>query len=91
MECLAVYDICDPRRLRRVARLMERYGVRVQKSVFECCLVDSTLREMLDRARLLLDDSVDSIRVYPLLAGAREKQWIAGAGAVLAFPDVCVT
>ncbi len=32
---LIIYDIRDPKRLSKVARLMVNYGIRVQKSVFE--------------------------------------------------------
>ena len=35
---LVSYDICNPKRLRRVARVMEGFGVRLQYSVFECPL-----------------------------------------------------
>lgn len=33
---LIAYDICEPRRLRRVCKVMEAYGTRVQYSVFLC-------------------------------------------------------
>ena len=32
------YDISDPKRLRKVARSLEGFGVRLQCSVFECAL-----------------------------------------------------
>ena len=35
---LVSYDICNPKRLRRIARVMEGFGVRLQYSVFECPL-----------------------------------------------------
>lgn len=35
---LVSYDIRDPKRLRRVARSLEGFGVRLQYSVFECPL-----------------------------------------------------
>ncbi len=40
---LVSYDICDPKRLRRVARALEGFGVRLQYSVFECPLDDMRL------------------------------------------------
>jgi CRISPR-associated protein Cas2 len=33
---LVSYDISDPKRLRKVARALEGFGVRLQYSVFEC-------------------------------------------------------
>lgn len=35
---LVSYDITHPKRLRRVARICESYGTRLQYSVFECVL-----------------------------------------------------
>ena len=35
---LVSYDICDPKRLRRVAKVLEGFGTRLQYSVFECPL-----------------------------------------------------
>ena len=32
---LVIYDICDDKRLHKVAKIMENYAIRVQKSVFE--------------------------------------------------------
>lgn len=47
---LVSYDICHPKRLRQVARVLEGFGVRLQYSVFECALDDlrtATLRATL--------------------------------------------
>jgi CRISPR-associated protein Cas2 len=35
---LVCYDICNPKRLRRVAKVCESFGQRLQYSVFECPL-----------------------------------------------------
>ena len=35
---LVSYDICEPKRLRKVTRAMEGFDVRLQYSVFECPL-----------------------------------------------------
>ena len=40
MKYLVIYDIADERRLRCVARHLRAYGVRVQRSAFECELAD---------------------------------------------------
>ena len=52
------------RRLRRVAKLCEDFGQRVQKSVFEC-LVDAAQWTQL-RARLIgeIETGADSLRFY---------------------------
>jgi CRISPR-associated protein Cas2 len=40
LRYLVSYDICNPKRLRQVARVLEGFGVRLQYSVFECALDD---------------------------------------------------
>ncbi len=54
------------KRLRKVAHICERYGMRVQNSVFEV-LVDAaqlaTLKSMLSK---VIDEECDSIRFYRL-------------------------
>lgn len=81
IDYLAVYDIADPRRLRRVAKLMQSYGERVQKSVFECKLSRRDFLQMLRQAKTMLEPDADDVRFYPLFDQAREKQTILGTAA----------
>jgi CRISPR-associated protein Cas2 len=54
------------RRLRRVAKVCESTGQRVQKSVFEC-QIDLALLEQLERRLLAeIDESSDCLRIYRL-------------------------
>ena len=43
---IAVFDVTEDRERARVAKVLEGYGVRVQKSVFECRLNRSGLRRL---------------------------------------------
>lgn len=43
---LVCYDISHPKRLRRVAKVLEGYGSRIQLSVFECPLDKQRLAEV---------------------------------------------
>lgn len=71
MLILVAYDVSTEtsagrRRLRRVAKVCQNYGQRVQKSVFECN-VDSTTYEMLERQLLdEIDLNEDNLRLYRL-------------------------
>lgn len=47
---IVTYDVCDPKRLRRVFKLMKGYGDHIQLSVFRCELDARELIEL--RARL---------------------------------------
>lgn len=69
MLVLVCYDVntetkAGRRRLRRIARVCESTGQRVQKSVFECQL-DVAKFEALERRLLAeIDASVDCLRIY---------------------------
>ncbi len=71
MEVLVAYDVATTSiagraRLRRVAKLCEAHGQRVQKSVFECVLNDGQLEILLDRLERVIDPADDSLRIYRL-------------------------
>jgi CRISPR-associated protein Cas2 len=75
MLMLVAYDVetttaAGRRRLRKVAKACQNYGIRVQLSVFEC-EVDPAQWAIL-RASLvgLIDPATDSLRVYYLGSGA---------------------
>ena len=81
------FDICDPRRLRRVANELENFGVRVQRSVFECRLDDSELADLKDRLSQLIDAAEDHVRYYSLCPKDIPAIVIDGDGSVTAEPD----
>jgi CRISPR-associated protein Cas2 len=62
---LVCYDVCDPKRLRKCAKLMEGYGERIQYSVFRCWM---TRREV-EKLRWELTERLtaeDDVIVIPL-------------------------
>lgn len=74
MDILVTYDVNTMTkqgrsRLRRVAKLCEGHGQRVQFSVFECTVSDTQMEVF--RARLLkaTEPSEDSLRIYTLRGG----------------------
>lgn len=54
------------RRLRRVAKLCEATGQRVQKSVFECQIDLAHMEELERKLRAAIDESKDCLRLYRL-------------------------
>lgn len=70
---LIAYDIADPGRLRRVIKVMESYGQRLQYSVFLCDLSGQELvnwRTDILREIRSTEDSVVHIDLGPLEAAA---------------------
>jgi CRISPR-associated protein Cas2 len=78
MLTLIAYDIADPKRLARVAKTCEDYGVRVQYSVFECHLepdeFDTLWLTLLD----LIDEKEDRLVAYKLDARCARLTETAG-------------
>jgi CRISPR-associated protein Cas2 len=69
---LVAYDIRDDRRLRRVAKLLEGRGERLQYSLFRCRLSPRDIERLrLDLTRLT--SPVDSWLVIPLCSGCIER------------------
>ena len=82
MLVVVTYDVSTEtaagrRRLRRVAKVCESTGQRVQKSVFEC-QVNEMQMEQLERALLAeIDEAQDNLRFYRITESAhlRVKQY----------------
>lgn len=63
---LMIYDIVDNKRRNKMVKCLEAYGVRVQKFAFEALLNRRQYEKMLRESSILIDEAVDSLRVYVL-------------------------
>ena len=75
------YDIHDPKRLNRVAKIIKDYGERVLKSVFECNLTHEGYDRMKKRVEDVIDHMEDSVRYYFLCDKCLKNINISGLGA----------
>lgn len=66
MNMIIAYDIADARRLVKIGRIMEDYGLRVQKSIFEAEIDERRFHEMKGRIELLIDKEMDGVKYFPL-------------------------
>ncbi|MBI4752611.1 MAG: CRISPR-associated endonuclease Cas2 [Acidobacteria bacterium] len=64
MFIVVAYDISDDRRLKRTAAVMEKYGVRVQRSIFECVLSQKKFDELVMDLKGTVNRRVDKVRIY---------------------------
>jgi len=78
MLTLVGYDICDPRRLQRVARVCEDFGMRVQYSIFECHLEEQKFERFWSRLMEEIEPSEDRIVAYQIDARSAKKTRTAG-------------
>jgi CRISPR-associated protein Cas2 len=75
------YDIAEDRARRRVSKLLEDYGDRVQKSVFECGNVtEARFLKLKNRLEDEIDATTDSLRYYILCKGCIQKIEFTGTG-----------
>ena len=63
---LVCYDICDPKRLRKVANACQDYGMRRQYSVFLCRLSATDFVRLRSRLYDLIDLEADQVLFIPL-------------------------
>ena len=76
-------DFAGARRLRRVARLCERYGSRVQNSVYEVQLEPAQLLDLKTGLQEILRPETASVRLYRLGKNYQSKIEVLGvAGPV---------
>jgi len=76
---VSTIDNSGKRRLRRVAKICQNYGQRVQNSVFEINVDYSTFLKVKDQLLKEIDNNKDSLRIYYL--GNKWKRKIEHFGA----------
>ena len=78
MLSLIAYDISDPKRLARVARVCEDFGARVQYSVFECRLEEAEFNEFWLQLLGEINEDEDRIVAYKIDARCAKETMSAG-------------
>lgn len=92
---LVTYDVSTETkagrtRLRRVAKICESYGQRVQNSVFEC-LVDNKIFTILENRLLkVINEDEDSLRIYSLVEPFEDNLKQYGKNRSFNFQDPIV-
>lgn len=69
MMVLITYDVdavseTGQKRLRKVAKICQDYGQRVQNSVFECRLTESQFVLLRNKIEDIIDNNLDNVRFY---------------------------
>jgi CRISPR-associated protein Cas2 len=58
---VVTYDVCDPKRLRKIFILMQGYGDHLQLSVFRCELSKRELVELRAKAAKIINSAEDQV------------------------------
>ncbi len=74
MKYLVAYDITDKKRLTKVHRLLQNWGIPLQKSVF---IVNGALDiDFLQKdIRKLIEEKTDDVRIYPIFNSSLVWEW----------------
>jgi CRISPR-associated protein Cas2 len=78
MLTLVGYDITEPKRLSRVARVCEDYGIRVQYSLFECRLEETEFEDFWLKLLEEIDEKEDRLVAYKIDAKSAKQTLTAG-------------
>lgn len=83
MMLIVTYDVdyseeSGAKRLRKVAKICEKYGVRVQNSVFEMMIDNVMLIELKRKLDEVINHEKDSIRIYNLGNKWSRKIYVIG-------------
>ncbi|MFA7172501.1 MAG: CRISPR-associated endonuclease Cas2 [Kiritimatiellia bacterium] len=78
MLWLVAYDIASPKRLHRIAKTCLDYGVRVEKSVFECDLEEEVFATFWQELNERIDPAEDAIVAYRICATCVREALSAG-------------
>lgn len=71
---IAAYDISDDNQRQRIARILDRFGMRVQRSVFEVWLDSDELPELRRLVGPLLA-SEDQFEIIPIDVAPHRSRW----------------
>ncbi len=75
---LITYDISQPKRWRKVFRLLKSYGQSVQYSVFECRLNASQQQTLFHALQALICEDEDKISCYPVCGQCNRRAVLMG-------------
>ena len=87
MFYLICYDVVKDKRRNKVAKLLEGYGLRVQKSVFECMLTEKQYEMLIRKLNKYLNADEDQLRFYPMSGHTRRKVVILGTQPEIEIDD----
>lgn len=81
MFYLVCFDIVDDRIRYRIVKIIKKFGIRVQKSVFECPnLTEKQFLEMKYKIEKYIDATQDSVRYYFLSRNCIWRTEYSGMG-----------
>lgn len=75
---VVAYDITNNKRRKKIAKVLETFGIRSNFSVFECVLTESQVKTMQYQLNKIADPKSDCILYYYLCKSCVEKREVFG-------------
>lgn len=66
MFCVVAYDVADDKRRSRLVKVIEKYGTRINYSVFECLFTAAQYIRLQEKIEKLIDRKEDKVVCYPI-------------------------
>jgi len=86
-QYIVAYDIFDPKRLRKVAKIVKEYSMQAQKSSWESVLNKRLLKELIVELNSTAEceDKINIIKITskPILLGKAKQANITNGGVVI--------
>ena len=70
---MVAYDVTDNKRRRKVVKILEQVGTRINFSVFECMVTELQYRHLRNDLLEVIDSAEDKIVYYPICLKCYEK------------------
>ena len=84
MIYMICYDITDAKRLRKVSNVLINYGIRIQKSFFQCEISKDSVKILTKELLNVIDTAKDRLSIYPLCGFCLRNNVISdGAGEII--------
>lgn len=64
--CIIAYDISLAKRRNKMVKLLEPYGRRINRSVYECMFTEVQFRRLKEQIALILSTGNDQVVIYPI-------------------------
>lgn len=84
---MVCYDISDPKQLRKTAKILEDFGIRVQKSFFQCEIEKAKMDEIYGKILKVINKKKDSFFIYPLCEDCSRRAIADGNGSLIRLED----
>lgn len=83
MIYMVCYDISNNKRLHKAAKKLEQFGIRVQKSFFQCEMESDRMERMKRELLRIINRKQDSLFIYPLCEKCSRGALTDGMGEVI--------